>query len=90
MGCLVPCSQLKSCKLLNLNHLLVRAPTFFVVQVHQLIGRQQLLQQVHHQFNQISLPELETILNQLCQENQIAIANPEAPIDEQIVCQITS
>ena len=56
-----------------------------LVKVHKIIGKQKLIDQVNHQLANIEPEEIKQSLTQLQVENQISIANPDAPLEEQII-----
>lgn len=56
-----------------------------LAKVHKIIGKQKLIDQASHQLANLEPRQIEQSLDQLQAENQIAIANPNAPIDEQII-----
>ena len=56
-----------------------------LAKVHKIIGQQKLIDQAIHQLDTIDRAEIEQALVQLQTEKQIAIVNPNAPLEEQIV-----
>ena len=56
-----------------------------LAKVHKIIGKQKLIDQASHQLANLEPEEIEQSLAQLQAENQIAIVNPNAPLEEQII-----
>ncbi len=56
-----------------------------LAKVHKIIGKRKLIDQVSHQLANTELEEIEQALAQLYTEKQIAIVNPNAPTEEQII-----
>ena len=56
-----------------------------LAKVHKIIGKQKLIEQASHQLANLEPEEIEQSLAQLQAESQIAIVNPHAPTEEQII-----
>lgn len=72
----------------TLDTLAIKDLIFNLVQVNQIIGKQQLIIQVQQQKLELAEQQIEQLITELDQEKRIAIANPDAPIEEQIVVKI--
>lgn len=57
-----------------------------LVITQQFIGRKFLIQNLRTQFAQVNESEIEQMINQLCQENEIKIINPNEKLEAQLVC----
>ena len=66
----------------------VKELIFNLVQVNQIIGKQQLIIQVQQQKPKLAEQEITQLIAELDREQKIAIANPNAPVEEQIVAKI--
>jgi hypothetical protein len=57
-----------------------------LVKTQQFMGKKILIQNVRSQFNKVSEPQIEKLIQQLCQENQIHILDPSAKPEAQLIC----
>jgi hypothetical protein len=72
----------------KLDTLAIKDLIFNLVQVNQIIGKQQLIIQVQQQKLELAEQQIEQLITKLDQEKRIAITNPDAPREEQIVVKI--
>ncbi|MDJ0690744.1 MAG: hypothetical protein QNJ41_19815 [Xenococcaceae cyanobacterium MO_188.B32] len=56
-----------------------------LAKVHKIIGKQKLIEQASHQLVDVEPKEIEQYLAKLQAENEIAIVNPDALLEEQII-----
>lgn len=57
-----------------------------LIKTQQLLGRQTLLQKASSQFPDVDEPEIDQVIQQLCQENKIQILGPPEKPKAQLVC----
>lgn len=72
----------------KLDILAIKDLIFNLVQVNQIIGKQQLILQVQQQKLELAEQQIEQLITELNREKRIAIANPDAPLEEQIVSKV--
>lgn len=59
-----------------------------LIKTQQVMGLTTLIQNIHSQFSQVNVSEIEQIIYQLCQANIIKILNPKEKPEAQLVCLI--
>jgi hypothetical protein len=57
-----------------------------LIKTHQFLGRMTLIEHTLKKFPQAKESEIETVIQELCDENKIQIFNPEAKPEAQLVC----
>jgi GTPase SAR1 family protein len=57
-----------------------------LVTIQQFMGRKTLVQSVTNQFAEVESPQIDQLVDQLCQERKISIVNPTAKFEAQTVC----
>jgi len=61
-----------------------------LVKTQQLIGLELLISNTLKQFSQADRSQVEQSIEQLCQDHQIQILNPQSPIEAQLICLVAS
>lgn len=62
---------------------------FNIVKIQGYMGLQTLVQQCRHQLPHVMRSEMKLSIEQLCEEGKIKIINPDAKLEEQLICLIT-
>jgi hypothetical protein len=57
-----------------------------LIKTQHFMGKQALIQNVRNQFIKVSEPQIEGLIQQLCQEKQIQILDPNAKPEAQLIC----
>lgn len=81
----------KSAKVIKVSQIdkeLMEAKDFLLnlIKTQHIMGKQVLIQNVRNQFIKVSEPQVEGLIQQLCQEKQIQILDPNAKPEAQLIC----
>lgn len=57
-----------------------------LVKINKVIGLPNLINNACSQFPQVNQSQVEQLINELCQENEISIVDPNAKLEEQLIC----
>ncbi|NJR67888.1 MAG: ATP-binding protein [Synechococcales cyanobacterium CRU_2_2] len=61
-----------------------------IIETQNILGRLVLFQNVKEKFNQISEDDFDQILTQACKTGKIQVVNPDAKLEEQLICLVPS
>ncbi len=83
-----PGKSAKVIKVLQIDKELMEAKDFLLnlIKTQHIMGKQALIQNVRNQFIKVSEPQIEGLIQQLCQEKQIQILDPNAKPEAQLIC----
>jgi hypothetical protein len=57
-----------------------------LIKTQHIMGKQALIKNIHSQFIKVGEPQIEDLIQQLCQEKQIQILDPSAKPEAQLIC----